>query len=142
MNYLLTFLMILVLSSAGKAQEQRRGGYDFHLSLALGYYDQQEYAKAIESIKDALRTKRNQPHIYVLRAKIRLVQNNNIEAIADLERASRLGSEEADNLLKELGVKPPRAMNEKEAEAFEKEIDEYLEKIETKKEPKQKKTRK
>jgi tetratricopeptide (TPR) repeat protein len=142
MNYLLSLILVCCFLTGGFAQENRRGGYDFHLSLAYGYYDQQEYAKAIESIKDALRTKRNKPHIYVLRAKIHLARNGNLEAIADLNRASRLGSEEADKMLAELGAKSPRAMSQKEVEAFENDLNEYLKKQEAKKEPKLKKDKK
>lgn len=130
------------MSSTAAAQEQTLGGFDFHFSMAQGYYDQQEYDKAIESIKDALISKRNNPHIYVLRAKIHLARTNNLDAISDLKRASRIGSEEADKMLGNLGLKPPGAMGQIETESFENEIDIYLEKIETKQEPKQKKPKK
>lgn len=142
MKYFLTFILVCCFLTGAFAQEKKRGGYEFHFSLAQGYYDQQEYAKAIKSIKDALRTKRNDPHIYVLRAKIHLTRNSNLEAIADLERASRMGSEEADKMLKELGLKPHGSFSETEAEAFENEIDEYLKKQEAQKEPKQKRDKK
>lgn len=138
MKALFTTLFIFCLITGSFAQEKKRGGYEFHLSLANGYYDQKEYGKAIESIKDALRTKRNKPHVYVLRAKIHLARNNNPEAISDLERASKMGSEEADKMLVELGLKPYGAMSQKQTEAFENEVEEYLKKIEAQNEPKQK----
>jgi tetratricopeptide (TPR) repeat protein len=142
MRYFLTFLMVCLISAGAVAQVQKRGGYDFHLSLAQGYYDQQEYAKAIESIKDALRSKRNDPSIYVLRAYIHIARNNNADAIRDLQRASRIGSEEADKMLIALGAQPHGALSKGEVESFESDVDKYLKRIEAEKQPKQKRPKK
>jgi predicted Zn-dependent protease len=142
MKKLFILALACFLATSAYSQEKSRGDYEFHFSRALGFYDQKKYEMATKSINLAIVSKRNDPAIYILQAKINLATNKKPTAISNLQKASRIGSEEADKMLIELGSQPYKALNKQDAEAFENEIEEYLKKIEAQNEPNQKRDKK
>jgi len=130
---LLSLVAMCFFAGVASAQEKKRGDYEFHLSKAYAYYHQKNYDLAMESVKGALRTKRNEPKIFLLKADINLALDRKPEAIRDLQKASRIGSDEADKKLIELGSKPLKSLNETEAKELENDLEKYLRKIEEEK---------
>lgn len=126
-NTALLLLVTVLSSSVLFAQEKKRGGYDFHMQKAKEYFEQKEYELAKESFKSAVRSKRNNPEAYLLRANIAMAEDNRADAINYLNRASRIGSETADKLLIDMGAEPWRALNDKEAQEFNNDLENYFE---------------
>jgi len=142
MKSILTLIISFLIAGGVFAQEKKRGAYEFHLEKAQEYYDQKFYELAMESVKGALRTKRNDPNIYLLKADINLALNKKQNAISDLQKASRIGSAEADKRLVELGSEPWRHLEEPEAKELENDLEEYLKKNEETTSSKDKKDKK
>jgi tetratricopeptide (TPR) repeat protein len=148
MKLILSLVITCFFAGGVFAQEKKRGDYEFHLKKAQEYFNQKNYDLAMESVKGALRTKRNDPNIYLLKADINFALDKFTDSIKDLQKASRIGSEEADKRLAAIGSKAWKALEETEAKEFEKDLEEYLRKVEevenpskTKKEKKPKKTK-